>query len=174
MPIKKRNSGFTLIEILVAALVLAIGILGMATMMLSSLKSDQSAFYRSMASTYVYDMADRIRKNAAWAKDNTGYNAINTKNSVPTSPTCQAEANGCSADLIADIDVREWTSNFTNVNAIAAAQYKAALPNAFGTVTRGTGNLFTITVQWSETDWDSANPGQKTDSTESLSLNIVL
>lgn len=51
-----RDNGFTLIEVLVAAIVLAIGILGMATMMLTSLKSEQSALYRSLASSYAYDM----------------------------------------------------------------------------------------------------------------------
>lgn len=171
---KNSASGFTLIEILVAALILAIGILGMATMMLSSLKSDQSAFYRSMASTYAYDMADRIRKNAAWARDNTGYNAISTKGSIPTNPGCQTQANGCPPSSIAEIDIREWTTNFENINGIADAQYKTVLPNSVGTVTRGTDNLFTIRVQWSEVDWDTTNSNQKTDSTETLSLTIVL
>ena len=167
----QHQSGFTLIEILVAALVLAIGILGMATMMLTSLRSDQSAFYRSVASTYAYDMADRIRKNAAWARANDDYNAIDTSGTVPENPGCQSDANGCDGAEIADLDYREWASHFTNVNGLN--QFHAALPNATGTVTR-TNDFFTITISWNETDWDPNNSGQRTDTNESLSLTIAL
>lgn len=166
------QSGFTLIEVLVAALVLAIGILGMATMMLASLKSDQSAYYRSLASSYVYDMADRLRKNSAYARDNNAYDSIDTSSEAPAAPDCDDD-NGCAPAERVAMDAREWASNFTNVNNLAV--FHPALPNAVGTVTRGDGNLFTISVSWSETDWDDADPGQRKDNTtQSLSLNILL
>ena len=173
-PITQNSTGFTLIEILVAALVLAIGILGMATMMLSSLKSDQSAFYRSLASSYAYDMADRIRTNASWARLNSGYDDISTENTIPNDPGCMDDADGCDGAALAALDIREWANNFTNVNGIDASQYKASLPNAVGIVTRGANDLFTITIQWSEVDWDANDPSQKADSTKALSLNVVL
>jgi type IV pilus assembly protein PilV len=167
-----RDNGFTLIEVLVAAIVLAIGILGMATMMLTSLKSEQSALYRSLASSYAYDMADRIRKNRAWAIANNKYDAINTSNAVPSDPACWTSAAGCSETQRADLDIREWASNFANVYSLA--NFSAPLPNAAGTVTRGDGNLFTITISWNEVDWDENNLNQRVASNESLSLNILL
>lgn len=167
------QKGFTLIEILVAALVLAIGILGMTTMMLSSLKSDQSAYYRSLASAYAYDMADRIRKNQDWARDNPGYDAINTNNDAPGLPTCVTDAQGCDKATLVDLDIREWTSNFKDVQSLGAT-FRPSLPNGNGTVDRGLDNVFTITVSWNEVDWDENDLSQRTSSNESISLNLVL
>ncbi|MCP5019056.1 MAG: type IV pilus modification protein PilV [Ketobacter sp.] len=168
-----KHSGFTLVEVLVAAIVLAIGILGMTTMMLTSLKSDQSSFYRSLASTYVYDMADRLRKNRQWAINNSGYDAIDTSATPPGDPGCLTSSTGCTEAEISTVDQREWASHFSDI--YAGGNFSPALPNPVGTVTRTAGsNLFTITVSWSEVDWDENNPTQKANSTETLSLNVLL
>ncbi|RLP52681.1 MAG: type IV pilus modification protein PilV [Ketobacter sp.] len=168
----KKSQGFTLIEVLVAALVLGIGILGMATMMLTSLKSDQSAFYRSLASSYAYDMADRIRKNSARALANNSYDAIDTSGTIPSAPTCFGNATGCSPAERVSLDIREWAGNFVNVNSVA--NFHPSLPNAVGTITRGENNLFTITITWSETDWDATDTSQKVAADQTLSMNILL
>ena len=58
-----RQKGFTLLEVLVAVLVLAIGLLGLAGLQATSLRVNQSASMRSQATNLAYDMADRIRAN---------------------------------------------------------------------------------------------------------------
>lgn len=174
MPIKpitrKSTKGFTLIEILIAALVLGIGILGLATLMLTSLKSDQSAFYRSVASTLAYDMADRIRQNRDGAEAGR-YDAIDTSDDAPTNPNCSTNSSGCSATQTASLDIREWANNFTNVGS--ASNYVSPLPNGVGTVTR-TDNEYTITITWSEVDWDEDDPNQRVATTENLTLTMSL
>lgn len=55
--------GFSLIEVLVALLVLAIGVLGMAALMSNSVRNNQSAFFRTQALVLATEMADRIRSN---------------------------------------------------------------------------------------------------------------
>lgn len=57
--------GATLIEVLVAMLVLSIGLLGLAGMQMTALKSNQSAYYRSQATVLAYDIIDRMRANRA-------------------------------------------------------------------------------------------------------------
>lgn len=54
----------TLIEVLVAVLILAIGLLGAAVMQLNALKYTDSSRMTSQASFIAYDMLDRIRANA--------------------------------------------------------------------------------------------------------------
>ena len=55
----------TLIEVLVALLILAVGLLGAAAIQLNALKYTDSARMISQASFIAYDMLDRIRANAA-------------------------------------------------------------------------------------------------------------
>jgi len=53
-----------MIEILVALVILAIGLLGMATLMINSLQTSQSAAMRSTATLAAYDLIERMRSNA--------------------------------------------------------------------------------------------------------------
>jgi type IV pilus assembly protein PilV len=57
------QAGMTLIEVLISLLVLAIGLLGAATVQLSALKYTDSAMLHSQASFIAYDLMDRIRAN---------------------------------------------------------------------------------------------------------------
>jgi len=57
------EKGFSMIEILVALVILAIGLLGMATLMMNSLQTSQSAAWRSAATLAAYDLSERIRSN---------------------------------------------------------------------------------------------------------------
>ncbi len=58
-----RNSGFTLVEVLVALIILSVGLLSMATLMMASLQTSQSAYMRSQASLLTYDIVERMRAN---------------------------------------------------------------------------------------------------------------
>ncbi|MDB6142326.1 MAG: putative rane protein [Pseudomonas sp.] len=57
------QTGMTLIEVLITLLILAIGLLGAATVQLNALKYTDSAMLHSQASFIAYDMMDRIRAN---------------------------------------------------------------------------------------------------------------
>ncbi|WP_288100431.1 type IV pilus modification protein PilV [Pseudomonas sp.] len=62
---KGAQEGMTLIEVLVALLILSVGLLGAAALQLNALKYTDSARMTSQASFIAYDMMDRIRANAA-------------------------------------------------------------------------------------------------------------
>lgn len=59
------QGGMTLIEVLVAVLVLGVGLLGAAAVQLNALKRTHSSLMTSQASFIAYDMLDRIRANRA-------------------------------------------------------------------------------------------------------------
>jgi len=59
----KRQSGVTLIEIMVALLVFAIGLLGVAALQGLSLQGGQSAYHRTQATNLAYEVADFARAN---------------------------------------------------------------------------------------------------------------
>lgn len=52
-----------MLEVLIALLVLSLGLLGLITLQMTSLKNNQSAFYRTSAIILSYDIIDRMRLN---------------------------------------------------------------------------------------------------------------
>jgi type IV pilus assembly protein PilV len=56
-------AGFTLIEVMVAMLVLGMGLIGLVGLQVVSLKVNQAALSRSIASEYAYAMIDKIRSD---------------------------------------------------------------------------------------------------------------
>ena len=60
---QKSNQGFTLIEVLVAAAILSIGILGVATMTARSTLQDSRSYYMSRASTMMEEFVENATKN---------------------------------------------------------------------------------------------------------------
>ena len=58
-----KSRGVSLIEVMVAVLVLSIGLLGMASLMGVSLRNTQSANYRTQAANLAYEFVDTARAN---------------------------------------------------------------------------------------------------------------
>jgi type IV pilus assembly protein PilV len=130
--------GFTLLEILVAIVVLSIGLLGLAGLQALSLNNNQIAYFRSIASQQAYDIADRIRANGV-GKDAGHYDNLTT--GLPAgNPNCVSAV--CSPANIAISDHRQW-------NAMNARLLPAGDGTVDGTVT-GAGRDFDITVMWTE------------------------
>lgn len=80
----RHQIGMTLIEVLVAILILAIGLLGAAVVQLNALKYTDSSRMTSQASFMAYDMLDRIRANAgadyAWRSGKTSTATASVRN----------------------------------------------------------------------------------------------
>jgi type IV pilus assembly protein PilV len=62
---EKHQYGFTLLEVLIALLVLSIGLLGLAALQTTGLRSNQMATMRTLATEAAYDITDRMRANPA-------------------------------------------------------------------------------------------------------------
>ena len=60
-----KQAGFTLLEVLIALLVLSIGLLGLAALQTTGLRSNQMASMRTLATQFTYDITDRMRSNPA-------------------------------------------------------------------------------------------------------------
>ncbi|MGF6691051.1 type IV pilus assembly protein PilV [Metapseudomonas resinovorans] len=149
----RRAQGFTLIEVLIALLVLAIGLLGMASLMVASVQSNQSASVRSQASTLAYDMAERLRLNRDRAVTSTSYETDGTN--IPADPNCKTD--GCTPAQVATLDLREWLTQLAQVGLS-------------GSITRANNNRYTISVLWQE---DSARAcGQNSQCSFTLRVDL--
>ena len=131
-PLHKQQKGSSLIEILVSLLVLAIGLLGMASLQSKSIQFNHSAYLRTQATLLASDIIDRMRINDGQA------NAYVIGTGPASGDPCSSN---CLPDEIATTDLIEWKDNLVN-----------QLPEGNGTITAiaGTTNGFNITIQWME------------------------
>lgn len=129
-----NQHGFTLIEVLVAIVVLSLGLLGLAGLIALGLKTNQTAYYRTIATQQANDMADRIRSNLAGARAGN-YNAILAN--TPASVDCVALA--CTPAEMATYDWARWNT----LNGIL-------LPGGAGTVAGTPATGYLIIVNWTE------------------------
>ncbi|QET02525.1 MULTISPECIES: type IV pilus modification protein PilV [Cupriavidus] len=108
------GTGFTMIESLVAVLVLGIGVLGVANLLANSLRFSQQSTYELVASSLAHDMAERMRANAARVRDG-GYRAVDT--ATFTGRGTDPLSNGCTGQDCASRreqrDVEEWSRRVT-------------------------------------------------------------
>lgn len=148
-----KQRGFSLVEILITAIVLSVGLLGLAGLQAFSLKDNNVAYYRSIASQQAYDMQDRIRANLAGVLTGSYDNLTAT---LPSSPA-DCFSSSCSAADMATVDQFQWLTSTA-----------ALLPGGQGTVlccTQGSGvagtcvcnpaasnRIYEITVMWREKD----------------------
>ncbi|WP_266156430.1 type IV pilus modification protein PilV [Dyella silvatica] len=159
---KRTSQGFSLIEVLVAVLVVSIGLLGIASTLLTATSSATSSYVRQQAVQYTYDILERMRANASVAHDPTSGNpyivAAAAAGSAP-SPNCSTAT--CTPAQMAAFDVWQWQSGL-----------QADVPGGLGSVavSAGTDNttIVTITVTWSD------QPAQTTLSRGTLSSTSTL
>ncbi len=138
---RSHQQGFTLIEILVTVVVLAIGLLGLAGLQLTGLKYNHSAYQRSQATIISDDISDRMRANRSVALTGAYDIALGT---TPPGSSCEGVGANCSAAAIAAADLSAWKQALSNT-----------LPSGDGAITRN-GNRMTITVQWDDTRGEQA------------------
>lgn len=133
MKLPSRESGSTLIEVLVTVLVLATGLLAMGALQTRSLQFNQSASMRSQANVFAYDIVDRIRLNRGPKSANvTAYNV-------------DYDASAPSTNAHAAADVTAWRDAMKKV--LPDAKGKITCANAAATSTT---RICTISIKWSE------------------------
>jgi type IV pilus assembly protein PilV len=148
--IRKKQKGFTLLEVLVTLLIMSLGLLGLAGFVINSVKYSKSAYTTSIASTLAGDIVDRMRANSR--------TALAAGVSPYTLAMGDATPNGTS---VAATDLAQWRSSLA-----------AALPSGTGSVcviSDAAGNpcvpcasipcaqVTVITVQWDDSQTTSAS-----------------
>lgn len=112
---KKRQVGFSLLEILVAMIVLAIGLLGLAGLQAVSLTRNNDSYYRQQAVMLAYDMVDRMRANISGVRDPTQPTPGNPNNfsfyhMTSVTPTGSSATCPCTPAVLANNDLIDWSN----------------------------------------------------------------
>lgn len=132
MPMNPRHSGtqagITMIEVLVAVLVLGIGLLGVAGLQSLSLKNTTDVYFEQQAQSHGQELFNRIMANGNAAAD--GRYADEPPASEP-SPDCDAEI--CTGPQMAAWDLWQWQDGLTrNGGAPPSATANVSWLAAFG------------------------------------------
>lgn len=137
----KKQRGFSLVEVLIALIIMSVGMLGIAGLYVQSMQAGRTSMFRHQAVTLAGDVADRIRANptAGIAYEGAGVDF-----------NCVAAGIDCNEVEMASTDILQW-----------AQQADESLPN--GTVIITFDNTvdppgYTIAVGWDE-------PGEQLDYT---------
>ncbi|MGI9284600.1 MAG: type IV pilus modification protein PilV [Pseudomonadales bacterium] len=128
------QSGFTLIEILVTMLVMAIGFMGLAALQTTGLQQSQSTYFRTQADILARDIADRMRANRFGVLSGS-YEFAGA--AVPADQGCVASGADCTELEMATQDLHEWMLRVQT------------LPSGDATVVAN-GSLQTVTIMWDE------------------------
>jgi type IV pilus assembly protein PilV len=158
-PLRSRRAvrGVSLVEVLVALVVISVGMLGIAALYVEGLRAGRTALTRTRAIVIATDMSDRIRSNRAG-----GANYIkDAADAGATTTACDPSGTGCTPAQMARHDIALW-NNFV-----------IGLPNGSATIQHSTATTpasYTITITWSEVGGVQVNDG--TAATDSYTLRF--
>lgn len=130
---KRIQRGVTLVEAMIALLVISIGLLGIASLQLTAMNQNASSLNHSQAVWYAYEMSDRIRANIIVF---INYDNIDTD----SAPAQDCMTNTCTANQIAAADAADWAAMVGN------------LPGGRGTVSLAANPAegLIVTVMWDD------------------------
>lgn len=144
--IRRRAHGLSIVEAMVALIVVSVGMLGVAGLYLESIRANRTALVRTQAINLVNDIGDRIRAN----RFALGAYAIAANAPLPADQGCVVD-NNCDPVELATDDLARW---IRAVRATLPADAGGNPPTAqvvFQDVPGLTApDRYTITVGWSE------------------------
>jgi type IV pilus assembly protein PilV len=131
------TGGFSLVEVLVALVVLGVGMLGVASLFATSMHAASGAIARMEAVGLAGDLADRIRANRR-----VGATYMNA--GAGTNINCFGPGSkSCSPDELANSDIYWWQRQLGQA-------IKGGTATGSVNFTPGTPDAYIITVQWAE------------------------
>ena len=129
-----RQYGAGLIEVLIAIIITAFALLGLAGLQMAALRYQKVAHQRALAATYSADLAERVRANAGGALD--GYYSPALQNYPATTghaseaPACASLA-ACTQAEVAAIDIHEWRDALGRAMAGGWGEISGSVTNGF-------------------------------------------
>lgn len=145
-PINFRTySGFTLIEVLVAIVVLSIGLLGVAAVQVNTVKFNQVAQQRSIASQALTSMTDRMRSNLQGVRDGAYVNA-GAYSAIAKPVLIECSTGTCTPAQIAQRDLHLWFVELEN----SLSGGKGMISRPTGLAASAAGRGFVVSVMWLE------------------------
>ncbi len=132
----RGQDGFTLLEVMIAVLIMAVGLLGFALLQTMSVRFTQSANHRTKATNLAYDILDQMRSNRLLAAQ---YTAASFGSATAVPANCD--------QAIGNIDIA------ANGTVWQCRVRRALGEGSFATVTYVDG-IATVTIRWNDQRWE--------------------
>lgn len=157
-PSARRQRGISLIESLIAMVVMALGILGIVGVQMRALTDTQAGVRRAQAIRLIEDLGERLQSNPD-ALNNLGAYA----SSPETAPDCAAAA--CTPAQIATYDAWQWRRHVA-----------AALPAGSATVfiPEGGARQLGVMIGWNENRFNASGAEANTAQTEAMNAPLTV
>jgi len=107
--INRSQQGATLIEVLVAMLVVSFGILALTGMLAAASRFGKTSEFRAVATLLASDITDRMRANKVAIADYQLLDGYDPPDKPPVIPGCDKPLE-CTPTELADIDMAEWAT----------------------------------------------------------------
>ncbi len=149
----RYQQGFTLVEVLVSMVILAIGLLGLAAMQGRALKDNQDAYFYSQASLLAYEMGDRVKANSAYWAGTQSDGSLNPMPDPSLAKNCTGADESCTPMEMAATDLQYWQNSASKVLPMPTG-YNAKIvdiersSNVNVVPCMGTGTSLCLTTMW--------------------------
>jgi len=144
----KLQAGTTLIEVLISLLVLSGGILGIAGVHSVSLRANQAAYYRTLATTFTQDIVERMRANVS------GVSFGDYDNVAGAATAACFTTTGCNRTQLAAQDILDWTAQVAAAFPLGTAVVclDSTMPDgtAAAFACDGAGSIYAIKIFWDD------------------------
>lgn len=147
-----KSSGFSLVEVMVALLVLSIGLLGLAALQTTSLQYNTDSYTRTQATLLAYDIIDRMRANSIGLNAGNYDVATDAAAATAKADTAACGTSNCIPGDVAKYDLGQWYARMESLLPESTVTGKRATIVRDSTPTSATFNTVTITIRWKEHD----------------------
>lgn len=149
----KTNGGYSLIEVMVAVVVLSFGLLGLAGLQTIGIRFNHESYGRTQATFQIYDIVDRMRVNRTGSSGNAHANYDSVLLSA-TGTSTDCVANACTSAELSNDDIFVWkTATAKLLPEGQAAICRGAFNSDFTScAVSATGTVYDIVVRWKEHD----------------------
>lgn len=126
------NNGFSLLEVMIAMVIFAVGVLGLAGMQVIALENSYESSSRNQAIILAYSMSDRIIANKQ------GQDAYLISNAATLAVDTSCAIGNCTSAQIVRYDQSQWKQTLSEQLLSGSGDITGVYPN------------YTVTVRWDE------------------------
>ncbi|MFC5473253.1 type IV pilus modification protein PilV [Paraherbaspirillum soli] len=129
-----RQSGAGMIEVLIAIVITAFALLGLAGLQAAALRYQKVAHFRTLATQLSSDLADRVRGNVKGARNGAYSPAFERYPSTPAAPSAApscADPGACTPAEVAAIDIRDWRAELSRTMAGGWGEISGSIADGF-------------------------------------------
>lgn len=160
-PIHFPVRGFSMIEVMVTIVVVAFGLLGLASLVLRGIQASSDSQNRTIAVKQTYDMADRMRSNPAGVKNGEYNNIIPSGSSSSCGTLLSAIRSGGSGNPVVGAASSKPSCSGTGATYDGNCWLRSnmeALPKGAGAVCKeASENWYAVFVSWDESRTGATN-----------------